>query len=431
MTRYLYVGSATQQDGMERAEGIFVFRVGASGAVEQAQAVVSGANPSFLAFHPSKKYLFSVNETSDGGASAFTVDPESGNLRLINRVKVSGDDPCYASVSPDGCTLLIANYSSGSLTVVPVGEDGRLGERIQLVQHKGFAADPRRKLESYDESMPQRELIYRKQFAVSGEGIPAGALPERQEKAHAHCIVFDPTARYALAADLGQDRVWVYRFQDGRLAANREETTGKAPGGSRSGGEKERMEYGWMDLDPHSGGVPVSMVETRLRMDGHNLKPGSGPRHIAFHPNGRFFYVSNEMGSTVTVFAWDGELGFLKPLQSLSTLPESFTGQNDVAHGALTPNGEFLYVSNRGHNSLAAFSVDSQTGLLAPAGHTPTQGDWPRNFCIDSDGERLYAANQHSGSIAVFSIDPSSGALEPTREMIHVPAPFFVTVVDL
>lgn len=429
MTRYLYVGSATPQADGERAEGIFVFRIDPSGAMEQVHSVVSGENPSFLAFHPSKKFLFSVNETDDGGASAFKVDPQNGNLELINRVKVGGDLPCYISVSPDGRTLLVADYGSGSLTVIPVGEDGRLAGRIQLVQHKGFAANPGRKLASYVEGMPAGGTIYTKQ--LPGSGVPAGVWPDRQECAHAHSIVLDPTARFALAADLGQDRVWVYRFENRRLVANPERAPQRETGSQSQTESKETQEYDWSNLSPGSGLVPMTKKETPRPMDGHNLMPGAGPRHIAFHPGGRFLYVSNELGSTVTVFAWDGECGYLKPLQSLSTLPEGYSSETYVAHVALTPDGKHLYVSNRGHNSLARFSVDSQTGLLTPLGYTPTRGDWPRNFCIDPEGKRLYAANQNSGTIARFVLDPASGALEPEGELIGVPTPFFVTVVDL
>ncbi|MBE0696237.1 MAG: lactonase family protein, partial [Anaerolineaceae bacterium] len=266
---------------------------------------------------------------------------------------------------------------------------------------------------------------------ATGDAIQAGVSPSRQEKPHAHSLVFDPTGRFALSADLGMDRVWVYRFENNHLAANHPQNVGTTPAEPGLGNLSERMEYGWIGLGDNAGQMAETPAAYQHAMLGHNLKPGAGPRHIAFHPNGRFFYVSNELDSTVTVFAWGSAKGYLKPVQNLSTLPADFNGQSDVAHVALTPDGRFLYVSNRGHNSISIFSVDPDTGLLTAAGHTSTRGRWPRNFCIDPDGRFLIAANQESNDIFVFAIDPASGDLKPTGISVNIPNPLFVTVIDL
>jgi 6-phosphogluconolactonase len=407
MTRYLYVGTSTHEKGQNRAEGIYVYRMDpTSGKLERVHAIPTGPNPSFLVFDPTRRFLFSVNETFGGGASAYAVDPATGGVTLLNQVSVAGDLPCYISIDPSGRYLLVACYWSGSLTVVPVGADGRLGERSQVVHHLGAAAEPGRRMASYDATAG---LLC--EVTLPERGVPAGVKLDRQETAHAHSILFDPGQQFALSADLGMDRVWIYRFENGRLAAN-------CPGDPVGCAEQ-----GWVG----SEAAPAEAQATA----GHNLKPGAGPRHIAFHPNQRFAYVSNELDSTVTAFAWDGSLGALRPVQNLSTLPADFHGKSDAAHLAITPDGRFLYVSNRGHNSLAIYRVDAETGLLTSTGFASCLGNWPRNFCIDPDGRFLVVANQYSEDVFVMAIDPNNGALKPTGERFNLPAPLFVTVVDL
>jgi 6-phosphogluconolactonase len=414
MARYLFVGTATERQGTKWAEGIHVYRMDPETArLEALHAVVSGPNPSFLALSPDRRFLFAVNETNDGGASAFGVDPATGSLTFLNRVKVNGDLPCYTSVAPDGKSLLIANYWSGNLTVLPVGADGRLGEQVQQVTHMGAASEPGRKMAAMDD---QAGLLVEVTLPADQAAVPAAVDAERQDVPHAHSIVFDPAQKFALSADLGMDRVWIYRFVDGRLAANLPLSAQAA---------KTCGEPGW--VEPGTVGAGGSQPV----MPGQNLKPGAGPRHIAFHPNGRFCYVSNELDSTVTAFTWDGEHGALQPLQYLTTLPADFSGTSYPAHIALTPDGRWLYVSNRGHNSLAIFGVDGQSGLMTPAGYVSTLGDWPRNFCIDPDGRFLIAANQRSDSLITYAIDPATGGLTPVGEAVNVPVPFFVMVVDL
>ena len=208
--------------------------------------------------------------------------------------------------------------------------------------------------------------------------------PKRQEGPHAHCIKPDPGNRFVLATDLGLDKVLVYRFDPAKGT-----------------------------LTPHD--PPAA-----------TLAPGAGPRHFAFHPNGQYVYVINELASTVTAFAYDADRGALSELQTVSTLPEGFKGNTSTAEVQVHPSGKFLYGSNRGHDSIASFRIDEQTGKLTPIGHTPTGGKTPRNFGIDPTGAYLIAANQNTGNLVVFRIDPQGGELKPTGAAIEVGSPVCV-----
>ncbi len=204
---------------------------------------------------------------------------------------------------------------------------------------------------------------------------------ERQEGPHAHWIETTTGNRFVIAADLGLDELLVYRFdpKNGSLAAN----------------------------DP-----PYA-----------RLDPGAGPRHVAFHPNGRFAYVVNELQSTITAFSYDPRRGVLHSLKTVSTLPKSFSGSNDTAEIRVHPNGKFLFASNRGHDSIAVFSIDGKSGTLALVDHFPTLGKTPRNFEIEPTGTRLFVANQDTGTIVVFKIDLNTGRLTPTGQVLKVPSP--------
>lgn len=406
MTRYVYVGS---QAGDEDAS-IFVYRMDSeTGALTPVHQVRGGANPSFMTVDPLKQFLFCVNETDDGAVSSFHIDRRDGGLRFINRIKVGGDWPCYLSLAPDRKKIITTNYGSGSVTVLPVSADGALSERDQQIQHAGAAVDLPRSYSAHFIPLGKTATA-----AFPGiHAVPPGVIASRQERPHPHSVVFAPGGNFALAADLGMDRVWVYRYANGELDISQGGWDGKTAQWNEDPWEVNLADAQWQSKS------------------GHNLKPGSGPRHIAFHPNAKHVYVSAEMGSLVTVFAWDGRNGALKAAQNCSTLPDDFDGHNDVAHLAFHPDGKRLYVSNRGHNSIAVFEVNADDGTLRPAGRALTRGGWPRNFCVDSEGRFLLVANQNSGSVVVMRIDPQSGGLTPTGEEIAVPTPFFIMTVDL
>ena len=215
-----------------------------------------------------------------------------------------------------------------------------------------------------------------------GEGH--GANPRRQEGPHAHMVGFDPTGRFALGCDLGIDRTHIFRLDDtGHLTPN--------------------------DAMPFAPS-----------------KPGAGPRHFAFHPGGRFLYVNNELDSTISAFAFDPDAGAATALHSLSTLPADFAGNNTTAEIAMHPTGRFVYVSNRGHDSIAMYAIDEATGRLTSLGNEHSGGREPRGFGVDPTGAFLLAGNQHTDTLVTFRIDAQTGRLTPTGQMTSVPSPVCV-----
>ena len=215
----------------------------------------------------------------------------------------------------------------------------------------------------------------------------SSANPKRQQGPHAHSVNISDDNRFAVVADLGLDQVLVYRL---------DAATGK--------------------LSPND---PPSV----------KVNPGAGPRHFNFHPNGKYAYVINELQSTVTAFSWDGSRGVLTEIQTISTLPKDFTGDNTTAEVRVHPSGQFLYGSNRGHNSLAIFAIDPSKGTLTPVGHQPTQGQIPRNFNFDPTGAYVFAANQNSDNVVVFKLDQKTGKFSPTSQVLEIGAPVCVRFV--
>ena len=356
----VYVGTYTKPE-TTKAKGIYGYRLDAETVqINPLGVMAETVNPSFVAMHPNRRFLYAVNEVTDykgqssGAVSAFAIDRASGKLTLLNEVSSRGSDPCYVSLDKNGKHVLVANYTGGNIAVFPVLEDGRLGDASAFVQH-------------------------------TGHGVNA----KRQDGPHAHSIDLSPDNRFAMVDDLGLDELLVYRFdkQKGTLTPN----------------------------DPKSA----------------KLQDGAGPRHFSFHPNGKFAYVVNEMQSSVTVFSYDAAKGALQSLQTISTLPKDFSGQNDDAEVQVHPSGKFLYASNRGHDSIAVFMINEDKGTLTPVQDVPTQGKTPRNFEIDPTGSLLFAANQGSNNIVIFRIDPGSGKLTPTGQVLDVPAPVSVKFLAL
>jgi len=345
----LYVGTYTENN---RVDGIHLLRLDArSGELRLVESLNGGANPSFLAIHPNGRALYAVNEVTErygkatGAVSAFAIAPNTGALTRLNEQSSEGGAPCYVSVDRTGRVLLVANYVGGNVALLPIQKEGALGPARHVVQHRGSGPKP------------------------------------QQTGAHAHCIVADPSNRFALAADLGVDRLLVYR----------------------------------LDLD---GGSLRHVEGADARM-----RAGAGPRHLAFHPSLPLVFVANELDSTVTTLRFDGESGTLSALETRSTLPTGWTGTSYVADIHVAPSGRSLYVSNRGHNSIAVFSVADSTGALALEQVVSTEGDWPRNFSLDPTGQWLLVANQRSGSIVVFRRDQDSGRLTPTSQRLAIPSP--------
>ena len=333
-----------------KSQGIYAWRFDpVSGKLTEVGLVGQTQNPSFVAFHPSGKYLYAVNETGNGSLTSFSLDPKTGSLTRLNSAPSRGADPCHLTVDRTGRTVLVANYSSGTVAALRIGADGRLGESTAFDQHKGSGADK-----------------------------------ARQGEPHAHSINLSPDQRFAIVADLGTDQMYVYKF------------------------------------DPAAGTLTPNTPPTT------KTAPAAGPRHFAFHPDGRHAYSINELNSTITAYTWDGAAGTLSVIDAVSTLPAGFKGENSTAEVVIHPNGKFVYGSNRGHDSIAVFRMDPATGKLTLVEHVSTLGKTPRNFAIDPTGKYLFAANQDTNNVVLFRLDPATGKLTPTGQELKVGSPVCV-----
>lgn len=343
----VYIGTYTSG----ASEGIYLLRLHTvEGRLDSIGLVARIENPSFLAPHPTRPLLYAVGETGDGGTvSAFAIDRDSGRLELLNRESSVGAGPCHVVVDRAGRHAIVANYGGGSVAVLPIDAQGRLGPACAFIQHEGSSVHP-----------------------------------QRQQGPHAHSVTLDAAGRFVFAADLGLDKIMVYRYDDARGTIE-------------------------------SNDPPFAAIA-----------PGAGPRHFAFHPTGRFAYVVNELDNTVTAFAYDAATGRLDTLHSVTTLPDDFKDANTTAEIRVHPSGRLVYCSNRGHDSIAAFAVDLETGRLAPLGRTATQGRTPRNFNIDPSGRFLIAANQATDTVVIFRIDPDTGGLSLAGTPVSVPTPVCV-----
>jgi 6-phosphogluconolactonase len=352
----LYIGTYTRRESFVdgKAEGFYIYHLDPGSGQLTYAATVTGlgtVNPSYLTLGPDKSRLYAVNELyksegPNGTVSAFAIDPATGRLRYLNQQSTHGLAPCYASIEPAGRYCLVANYETGSLCVLPIQNDGSLGEATDTVQFSG-----------------------------------SGPVPERQEVPHAHMVLPSPDGSFILAVDLGADRLMAFRLDRERGALS-----------------------------------PADPPWTQL-------PPGTGPRHLAFHPHRPFAYVINELRSTVTVSRYDEQQGAFAALQTISTLPDGFTGQNLGAEIMVAPSGRFVYASNRGHDSLAIYAVDPETGRLALVGHESSQGVGPRAFILDPSGALLLVANQDTDTVVTFWIDQDSGTLRATGHVAAVPTP--------
>ena len=344
----MYVGSYTSGE----SKGIYPYRFNLSSGELVRFGVTEAVDPSFLALSPDRRFLYSVNEVEDfenkksGALSAFAIDQNTGELKLLNQKPTLGGAPCYVVVDKTGRFVLVANYVGGNVAVLPVRSDGSLDGATDVKQFQGSSVDA-----------------------------------SRQQAPHAHCIVLDQANRFAYSCDLGTDKIMIFRFdvRRGKLNPNIKP---------------------WVQL-----------------------KAGAGPRHLTFHPRGQYAYVINELHATVTAFAHDRTSGNLHEVQTVPTLPPDFTAANTSADIHISPDGRFLYCSNRGHDSIAAFKIEQRSGELIFMGHESTGGYSPRNFAIDPTGAFLLVANQKSDNIVVFRRDRKTGRLSATGHVAEVPSP--------
>ena len=338
-----YLGGYTQAG---KGQGIYVGSLDpATGKLGPLTLAVEAKNPSFIALSPDRHTLYAALE-SEQQVAAYRVQPDR-SLQFLGGQPSGGDGPCFLSLDPAGRHLFVANYGAGSIRAFPIGADGMLGVGGAPFQFTGSGPDPR-----------------------------------RQGEPHAHSIYSDPEGKFIYACDLGTDRVRIFTLgADASLVPS----------------------------DPPWAEVP----------------PGMGPRHLAWSPDGAFATVINEMGVSVTVFARDAATGRLAPRGTVSVLPpEASLAGETAAEIAFHPSGKWLYLSSRGSNSLSVFAVGPE-GRLELMENVPAGVKLPRSFALDPSGQWLLAAGQ-GGGITVFKIDPATGCLTPTGERADCPAPVCV-----
>ena len=346
----MYVGTYTKPQST--SEGIYAYRLDAKTAkFSPLGLVAAGVNPTFLAVHPNGKFLYAINEVDEykgkksGSVSAYSIDNASGKLTLLNQVASAGSGPCHLIVDATGKSVLVANYSGGSFSSFAVQADGKLSEAVSFIQENGSSVDK-----------------------------------QRQMGPHGHSIVLAKNNKIALGADLGTDKVMIFRL---------DAATGKLT-----------------PSEPAFGTV----------------KPGSGPRHLAIAPDQKHAYVLNEMFSSVSTMEFDAEKGTLKELAQASALPAPVKG-NSGAEIHISADGKFVYSSNRGDNSIAVFSVDPKTALLTLIQNEPTGGKTPRAFEFDPSGNFLVAGNQDTNTFTLHRVDKATGKLSPVGEPVALGAP--------
>ena len=360
-TYRVYFGTDTDK-GV--AKGIYRATFNAkTGELTQMGLVAETEQPSFLAIGPdsARRMLYAVGEATQGTVSSYAIEPQTGDLRRTGRVSSGTAGPCYLSVDATGHAAFSANYAGGGVTSYRIQPDGTLSAPVDQVNYKDAT-----------------------RYGVNGPN------PARQDGPHPHCATISPDNRFMVVCDLGHDRISIFEI-DGEPAK--------------------------LDTDePHLFS---------------NNRPGSGPRHVSFHPNQRWVYAVNELDSTVDRYLWTATHGSnpqaLLTLAGppVTTIASEFAGKSTAAEIAISPNGYFLYVSNRGEDSLVVFAIDQTTGALTETQRITCGGKTPRHFVIDPTGGWILCANQVSGGVTVFRRDGGSGRLTGPVSSLAVPGPMF------
>jgi 6-phosphogluconolactonase len=339
----VYAGAYTT--GSSR--GIYGYRFDPKGAKLKPLGLLAAVpNPTFLVAHPDNRFLYAVSQESGGSVNSFLINPKTGKLLPVNKASSKGDAPCHLALDRSGRWIAVANYGSGSLAVLPLRRDGGVGEPLAFVEHHGVS--------------------------------------------RVHCVLFSPDNRFLLAADLGLNRIYIYRFD--------------ADSGA---------------LTP--AGTPYV-----------DAASGAGVRHLAFHPNGRVLYAINETHPSVTGYFYNAEKGELSEIQTIPIVPDSYAGADVGGEIAVNSAGTLVYASNRGHDSMALLVVDPVRFTLSLLELTPLIGRTPRHFALDPTGAYMLVANQDSGSIGTYTVHPHTGQLRPAgRPSAPIDKPACVVIVPL
>jgi 6-phosphogluconolactonase len=348
-TNYMIVGTYTGG----KSEGIYVYKFNSKDGTSTEVSHTTTSNPSYVTVSPNKKFVYAVSENANNGNGgevyAYSFDKGTGTLTFVNKQFTGGDHPCYVDIDKTGKWLFTANYSSGTLSVLPVNADGSIGEATT-------------RIEDHETTGPNKE---------------------RQEKPHVHCTAISPDNHWLFVSDLGIDKVKIYAF---------DAATGK--------------------LTP---ATPPFV----------NAKAGAGPRHIAFHTNGKYAYLIEELTGTIEVFQLkNGKLTAIQQTSTIQPGQKGFAGSADIH---LSADGKFLYGSNRGDfNNIAIYNVNPSNGKLSIIGFQPAQGKAPRNFNFDPSGNYLLVGNQDSDEIVVFKRNSKTGLLTDNKTPVSVGKPVCV-----
>ena len=348
---HMFVGTYTRDEGWVngKAEGIYRVSIGDDGTLTLDVTAAEVINPSFVAFSPDKKNLYTVSELGrnnepTGFVHAFSIN-EDLNLTFIEKYPTNAKSPAHITVDATGTFVFVANYQGGVVMVYERMEEGRL-QFLQQLNHSGSGPHP------------------------------------NQNSSHTHMVKVSPDNNYLFIPDLGSDKIWSHKIDHSSKSLS-----------------KTTQEFG-------------------------AVVAGAGPRHMDFHPAINIAYVMNELNSTITAFEYNPENdGSLTELQTITTLPSTFTNWNSTADIHVHPNGQFLYGSNRGHNSIVSYSIDKDSGELSLLSHTSTEGEFPRNFAVSPTGKHLFVANQNTDNITVFELNAETGAVTYTGNSLAVETP--------
>ncbi len=337
----VYVGTYTS--GSSR--GIYGYRFDPGAAkLKPLGLLATVSNPTFIVAHPDNRFLYAVSQEAGGSVSAFLISPKTGKLSLVNKASSKGDAPCHLAIDRSGRWIAVANYGSGSVAVLPLRKDGGVGEALAFVEHHGAS--------------------------------------------RVHCVLFSPDNRFLLAADLGLNRIYIYRF------------------------------------DPASGALTPADVPYI------DAAPGAGVRHLAFHPNGRVLYAINETRPSVTGYFYNAEKAELNEIQTIAIVPDSYAGPDAAGEIAVNATGTLVYASNRGHDSMALLVIDPVRFALSTLEITPLTGRTPRHFSLDPTAAYMLVGNQDSGNITVYTVHPHTGQLRPVgRPTPAIDKPSSVVIV--